>query len=171
MPRLIRPIAPAFSRNPSTTTTFLLRNGNSLSVVGQSGGQPNILVKGRPTSRQPVSTNFTMVCELCDAYFDTKLFYIAHLRDLHHQLMDKADIQLTGPAPLACSKCKERFYTYDGLERHLLMKHCLVTSDLLQKAHRKEDKGKCKLCGKVNSSNARLVALNDVLFARLGVRV
>lgn len=110
------------------------------------------------------------VCEICDQNVHERDRYLSHLQLFHKQMIGKnvSDMQQVDTdfsycfiitayfficffqgAPLACSRCHDRFWTYEGLERHLVMAHGLVTSDLLTKAQRKEDGGRCKLCGKV----------------------
>lgn len=165
MPRLI---APSAARPPGILATngpaYLVRNGNSYSILNAGG---STLLKQASTPRptnagaNQIVVNYVVCCEICDAFFESKISYIDHLRDHHKKLTDKTNSELIGPAPLACSRCKERFYTYEGLERHLLMKHSLVTSDLLQRAHKKQDNGKCKLCGKVRKEKAALLYRQD----------
>jgi len=51
--------------------------------------------------------------------------------------------------PLNCQKCQCRFFTDQGLERHLLGSHGLVTSSMQEAANRGQDGGRCPICGKV----------------------
>lgn len=51
--------------------------------------------------------------------------------------------------PLNCQKCQFRFFTDQGLERHLLGSHGLVTSSMQDAANRGKDAGRCPVCGKV----------------------
>lgn len=51
--------------------------------------------------------------------------------------------------PLNCQKCQFRFFTDQGLERHLLGSHGLVTSSMQDAANKGQDSGRCPLCGKV----------------------
>lgn len=53
--------------------------------------------------------------------------------------------------PLNCQKCQFRFFTDQGLERHLLGSHGLVTSSMQEAANKGQDNGRCPLCGKVNT--------------------
>lgn len=90
----------------------------------------------------------TFVCEICDASVQEKEKYLQHLQTTHKQMVGKVLQDMSQGAPLACSRCRDRFWTYEGLERHLVMSHGLVTADLLLKAQKKEDGGRCKTCGK-----------------------
>lgn len=107
-------------------------------------------------------------CELCDGGLTSLDHYRIHLQVspkffvnpfilfffllqmIHKKLRDKNESDFENTAPLACSRCQHRFYTYEGLERHLLMKHALVAKDLLEKTRQKRDEGKCQLCAKVH---------------------
>ena len=51
--------------------------------------------------------------------------------------------------PLNCQKCQLRFFTDQGLERHLLGSHGLVTSSMQEAANKGHDSGRCPICGKV----------------------
>ncbi|EGT33916.1 hypothetical protein CAEBREN_20931 [Caenorhabditis brenneri] len=93
------------------------------------------------------------ICEICDQTIQGKDRYLTHLQSLHKQMSGKCLQDMVQGAPLACSRCRDRFWTYEGLERHLVMSHGLVTSDLLLKAQKKEDGGRCKLCGKQYAFN------------------
>lgn len=55
--------------------------------------------------------------------------------------------------PLNCQKCQCRFFTDQGLERHLLGSHGLVTSSMQEAANRGQDGGRCPICGKVMTSH------------------
>lgn len=52
--------------------------------------------------------------------------------------------------PLNCQKCQFRFFTDQGLERHLLGTHGLVTSSMQDQANRGKDGGRCPVCGRVS---------------------
>lgn len=53
--------------------------------------------------------------------------------------------------PLNCQKCQFRFFTDQGLERHLLGSHGLVTSSMQEAANKGKDAGRCPVCGRVSS--------------------
>ena len=52
--------------------------------------------------------------------------------------------------PLNCQKCQFRFFTDQGLERHLLGSHGLVTASMQDAANKGQDSGRCPVCGKVD---------------------
>uniref|UniRef100_A0A915D399 C2H2-type domain-containing protein n=1 Tax=Ditylenchus dipsaci TaxID=166011 RepID=A0A915D399_9BILA len=120
-----------------------------LKASAASALQKQMPPKERPTTqfKNSLASNFSTmpasptpngpICEICDL----------------QQLKGKTHADMVQGAPLACSRCRDRFWTYEGLERHLVMGHGLVTSDLLTKAQKKEDGGKCKLCGKQYAFN------------------
>ena len=56
---------------------------------------------------------------------------------------------LASRPPLNCQKCQWRFFTDQGLERHLLGAHGLITSNMQELVDNKEDGGRCIICGKV----------------------
>lgn len=51
--------------------------------------------------------------------------------------------------PLNCQKCQHRFFTDQGLERHLLGNHGLVTSSMQEAANKGKDGGRCPICGRM----------------------
>nr|CAD2198708.1 unnamed protein product [Meloidogyne enterolobii] len=89
------------------------------------------------TSTPDAARKIAQICEICDASCRDRDNYRIHLQSKHNQLKGKTATDMAQGAPLACSRCRERFWTYEGLERHLLMSHYLVTSDLLAKAQSK----------------------------------
>ena len=54
--------------------------------------------------------------------------------------------------PLNCQKCQFRFFTDQGVERHLLGSHGLVTASMQDAANKGQDSGRCPVCGKVSFS-------------------
>ncbi|CAJ0937140.1 unnamed protein product, partial [Mesorhabditis belari] len=111
-----------------------------------------------------LATTSQYACEICDQNVQDRDRYLTHLQVFHKQMKGKTVNDMQQGAPLACSRCKERFWTYEGLERHLVMSHGLVTSDLLSKAQRREDGGRCKHCSKQYAFNMlqHLVAEHQV---------
>ncbi|CAD5226488.1 unnamed protein product [Bursaphelenchus xylophilus] len=92
-------------------------------------------------------------CEICDDKFRARADYLSHLKTAHNTFKNRNTVDLDSGPPLACSRCRDRFWSYDGLERHLVMNHNLVTSDLLVKAQNKLDSGRCKHCLKTFAFN------------------
>lgn len=58
--------------------------------------------------------------------------------------------------PLNCQKCQFRFFTDQGLERHLLGSHGLVTSSMQEAANKSKDAGRCPVCGRVSELILRI---------------
>lgn len=88
-----------------------------------------------------------VVCEICDGYIKD----LDQLRN-HMQWIHKVKIHpkmIYNRPPLNCQKCQYRFFTDQGLERHLLGSHGLVTSSMQEAANKGKDAGRCPVCGRV----------------------
>ncbi|KAH6946041.1 hypothetical protein HPB50_011284 [Hyalomma asiaticum] len=95
-----------------------------------------------------------VICEICDGYIKD----LEQLRT-HMQWIHKVKIHpkmLASRPPLNCQKCQWRFFTDQGLERHLLGAHGLVTSNMQELANSGQDGGRCTVCGRIYAS--KLVA-------------
>ncbi|XP_037050825.1 uncharacterized protein LOC119084836 isoform X2 [Bradysia coprophila] len=88
-----------------------------------------------------------VICEICDGYIKD----LDQLRN-HMQWMHKVKIHpkmIYNRPPLNCQKCQFRFFTDQGLERHLLGSHGLVTSSMQEAANKGKDAGRCPVCGRM----------------------
>ena len=88
-----------------------------------------------------------VICEICDGYIKD----LEQLRT-HMQWIHKVKIHpkmLASRPPLNCQKCQWRFFTDQGLERHLLGAHGLVTSNMQDMVNQSTDGGRCTVCGRV----------------------
>ena len=68
---------------------------------------------------------------------------------------------LANRPPLNCQKCQWRFFTDQGLERHLLGAHGLVTSNMQDMVNQNQDGGRCTICGRV-FTNKLVTHMNQV---------
>lgn len=100
-------------------------------------------------SKTATTTGPPISCEICDIVINGKQKHLDHMQTIHKKLLNKTITDMAAGAPLACSKCNQRFWCYDGLERHLVMAHGLVTQEYLRKATEKIDGGRCQICKKV----------------------
>lgn len=105
----------------------------------------------QPSSSQCVQQNNSkatfVICEICDGYIKD----LEQLRN-HMQWIHKVKIHpkmIYNRPPLNCQKCQFRFFTDQGLERHLLGSHGLVTSSMQEAANKGKDAGRCPVCGRV----------------------
>lgn len=124
---------------PSISITPLPRGSTSSSQHMQGGG----LVKPGDSN----SKNSFVICEICDGYIKD----LEQLRN-HMQWIHKVKIHpkmIYNRPPLNCQKCQFRFFTDQGLERHLLGSHGLVTSSMQEAANKCKDSGRCPVCGRV----------------------
>jgi rubredoxin len=69
---------------------------------------------------------------------------------------------LASRPPLNCQKCQWRFFTDQGLERHLLGAHGLVTSNMQDMVNQNQDGGRCTICGRV-FANKLVAHMNQVI--------
>jgi len=95
----------------------------------------------QPSSSNSCSNKPTFViCEICDGYIKD----LEQLRN-HMQWIHKVKIHpkmIYNRPPLNCQKCQFRFFTDQGLERHLLGSHGLVTSSMQEAANKGKDGGR-----------------------------
>ncbi|XP_013197485.2 MOG interacting and ectopic P-granules protein 1 [Amyelois transitella] len=141
--------------NPPPGTTIsnypLIQNnlGNN-----NASATPKISITPLPRPPQPSSSQLTqnskaafVICEICDGYIKD----LEQLRN-HMQWIHKVKIHpkmIYNRPPLNCQKCQFRFFTDQGLERHLLGSHGLVTSSMQEAANKGKDAGRCPVCGRV----------------------
>lgn len=115
---------------------------------------PKISITPLPRAPQPSSSQAPpnskatfVICEICDGYIKD----LEQLRN-HMQWIHKVKIHpkmIYNRPPLNCQKCQFRFFTDQGLERHLLGSHGLVTSSMQEAANKGKDAGRCPVCGRV----------------------
>jgi len=119
-----------------------MARGISVQASGQQPGKKPVIQAGGDHARGTF-----VICEICDGY----------IRDLeqlrtHMQWIHKVKIHpkmLASRPPLNCQKCQWRFFTDQGLERHLLGAHGLVTSNMQDMVNQGTDGGRCTQCGRV----------------------
>ncbi|KAF5289947.1 hypothetical protein FQR65_LT11694 [Abscondita terminalis] len=154
-------VTTAFLPNLSTASNSLTiqQQQQSTVVKTKSSQQPSISITPLPRGTSaPGSTNVAkpgdsnsknsfVICEICDGYIKD----LEQLRN-HMQWIHKVKIHpkmIYNRPPLNCQKCQFRFFTDQGLERHLLGSHGLVTSSMQEAANRSKDSGRCPVCGRV----------------------
>ncbi|XP_063837971.1 MOG interacting and ectopic P-granules protein 1-like [Ostrinia nubilalis] len=144
---------------PRHTSPILMQSNFAASnpVKPKSVHHPSISIT--PLPRQPPpqvvpqqaqsgqSKGSFVICEICDGYIKD----LEQLRN-HMQWIHKVKIHpkmIYNRPPLNCQKCQFRFFTDQGLERHLLGSHGLVTSSMQEAANKGKDAGRCPVCGRV----------------------
>ncbi|KAK5642737.1 hypothetical protein RI129_008904 [Pyrocoelia pectoralis] len=152
-------VATTYLPNLSTTpNSFTMQQQQAATNKTKSSNQPSIsitpLPRGTTTPALSVTKpgdtnpkNSFVICEICDGYIKD----LEQLRN-HMQWIHKVKIHpkmIYNRPPLNCQKCQFRFFTDQGLERHLLGSHGLVTSSMQEAANRSKDAGRCPVCGRV----------------------
>ncbi|XP_012285171.1 uncharacterized protein LOC105702281 isoform X2 [Orussus abietinus] len=131
------------SKNP--TAKLLSQPSISITPLPRTTSQTPI--SGSGSSAKPGGKNTFVICEICDGYIKD----LEQLRN-HMQWIHKVKIHpkmIYNRPPLNCQKCQFRFFTDQGLERHLLGSHGLVTSSMQEAANKGKDAGRCPACGRV----------------------
>ncbi|CAB4061711.1 unnamed protein product [Lepeophtheirus salmonis] len=127
--------------SPSISITPLPGRSSSGNSVRPS---PSVMRPGQPNAGQGKGN--LVICEICDGFIKD----LEQLRN-HMQWIHKVKIHpkmIYNRPPLNCQKCQYRFFTDQGLERHLLGSHGLVTASMQELANKGQDSGRCPVCGK-----------------------
>jgi len=133
--------------SPSISITPLPgRNNPGQKSKGVPSPSTPTIKPGQPGAGAGGKRDF-VICEICDGYIKD----LEQLRN-HMQWIHKVKIHpkmIYNRPPLNCQKCQFRFFTDQGLERHLLGSHGLVTASMQDAANKGQDSGRCPVCGKV----------------------
>ncbi|KAL1435453.1 hypothetical protein MTO96_000128 [Rhipicephalus appendiculatus] len=109
------------------------------------------------TCEKPMATGSSapvMTCEICDGFVRDLAQLRLHMHRTHGVTIHRAT--LSQRPPLSCRKCDRRCFTDQGLERHLLGAHGMVTPNMQYMAKRGRDAGRCPRCGRIYA--AKLVS-------------
>ncbi|XP_017136760.1 uncharacterized protein LOC108152153 isoform X2 [Drosophila miranda] len=134
---------------PSISITPLPRQSALVGGAAPSSSKVPQAAAGMKPGQTPTGNNKAqfVICEICDGYIKD----LEQLRN-HMQWMHKVKIHpkmIYNRPPLNCQKCQFRFFTDQGLERHLLGSHGLVTSSMQEAANKGKDAGRCPVCGRM----------------------
>lgn len=147
----------------------IIINGNKNSNISFSNSPASIPTGkrmkygnvNRSGSESPILDNDStfVICEICDSYISD----LQQLR-LHMLIIHKVKLHsrvLESKPPLTCGRCGWRFFTDQGLERHLLGLHGLVTTNLQDQVNQETDSGRCTKCGRA-FGNKLVIHMKDV---------
>ncbi|XP_054013144.1 uncharacterized protein LOC128895001 isoform X2 [Hylaeus anthracinus] len=151
VPNVIDSLSRLSSSQNTTTSpknpTAKLLSQPSISITPLPRTTSQTSVPGSGTSSKAGGKTTFVICEICDGYIKD----LEQLRN-HMQWIHKVKIHpkmIYNRPPLNCQKCQFRFFTDQGLERHLLGSHGLVTSSMQEAANKGKDAGRCPACGRV----------------------
>ncbi|XP_029170591.1 kinesin-related protein 4 isoform X2 [Nylanderia fulva] len=151
VPNVIDSLSRLSSSQNTTTSpknpTAKLLSQPSISITPLPRTTSQTSIPGSGTSSKSGGKNTFVICEICDGYIKD----LEQLRN-HMQWIHKVKIHpkmIYNRPPLNCQKCQFRFFTDQGLERHLLGSHGLVTSSMQEAANKGKDAGRCPACGRV----------------------
>ncbi|XP_012341788.1 uncharacterized protein LOC100866805 isoform X2 [Apis florea] len=151
VPNVIDSLSRLSSSQNTTTSpknpTAKLLSQPSISITPLPRTTSQTSIPGSGTSSKSGGKTTFVICEICDGYIKD----LEQLRN-HMQWIHKVKIHpkmIYNRPPLNCQKCQFRFFTDQGLERHLLGSHGLVTSSMQEAANRGKDAGRCPACGRV----------------------
>ncbi|GAB0099176.1 MOG interacting and ectopic P-granules protein 1 [Sergentomyia squamirostris] len=141
-------------QQPSISITPLPRQGSTTmtpaalqaaAAAAAAAASKNLKPGQHPSGSGGKST--FVICEICDGYIKDLDQLRSHMQWIHKVKIHPKMIY--NRPPLNCQKCQFRFFTDQGLERHLLGSHGLVTSSMQEAANRGQDSGRCPVCGRV----------------------
>uniref|UniRef100_A0A182PMU0 MOG interacting and ectopic P-granules protein 1 n=1 Tax=Anopheles epiroticus TaxID=199890 RepID=A0A182PMU0_9DIPT len=143
--------APSISITPLPRQSSSNSNNAAVNMSNIAGALSKLQAQGtsavKPGQNPSGGKMAFVVCEICDGYIKD----LDQLRN-HMQWIHKVKIHpkmIYNRPPLNCQKCQYRFFTDQGLERHLLGSHGLVTSSMQEAANKGKDAGRCPVCGRV----------------------
>ncbi|XP_041986912.1 MOG interacting and ectopic P-granules protein 1 isoform X2 [Aricia agestis] len=138
---------------PSIPSAAFMQNNFPSGSKPKLSNHPSISITPLPrqvqTQRQMVPPNKDgcVICEICDGYIKDLEQLRSHMQWIHRVKIHPK--MMTNSPPLNCQKCQLRFFTDQGLERHLLGSHGLVTKSMQEEANKGNDGGRCPICGRV----------------------
>ncbi|XP_057662808.1 MOG interacting and ectopic P-granules protein 1-like [Diorhabda carinulata] len=134
---------------PKNKTSIVTRQNQSLKNRTRKLTEESIdLILTASKSAKPVdiiSDPTSVVCEICSGYLKNFELLKYHLEWIH-KIKIHPKINHKKP-PLKCQVCNFGLLSEQGLGRHLLGLHGLVTPKLQQAAMKNEDSGICIICG------------------------
>eukprot|EP00102_Acyrthosiphon_pisum_P020893 XP_016658103.1 PREDICTED: MOG interacting and ectopic P-granules protein 1-like [Acyrthosiphon pisum] len=143
------------SKSVKQSSIYITPLPQSITLNSSKSDFVSTISKSKPQQTQSSSTSTNsskkqtfVICEICDGSIkDLEQLRIhmqwIHKVKIHSKMIDKRP-------PFNCQKCPLKFFFTDqGLERHLLGAHGLVTSSMQEAANKGKDGGRCPICPEV----------------------
>ncbi|XP_039286244.1 MOG interacting and ectopic P-granules protein 1 isoform X2 [Nilaparvata lugens] len=144
LPRPHQASSSASAASASSSSASASSSAAAMAAAAASASAPTHGKPGRPLGSGKATF---VICEICDGYIKDLELLRNHMQWIHKVKIHPKMIY--NRPPLNCQKCQFRFFTDQGLERHLLGSHGLVTSSMQEAANKGKDGGRCPVCGRV----------------------